>query len=541
MPPLDNVNFHPSIKGDLEKFDHFVTSFFLDLRSLKIYLTKYFLQNPKLQTPQEITQIKSTFMSRIFHLVEIGNSLIEYQSQNPELNSKLKKLFEGNENHHLKKLLPIFMREIKILDDLMNNNSIDIKLIRMQVVKIEQLINKIIVQLNKVRQKEYNIYHLYHSADTFGDQTNVLESRNYLLHIAGGMGMYAGREGFKEFVKTINGTPNIRIFIQVNKKKYIYKINQIHKYIIKRENSGKFHHEFYIQILSSNHSGKKRSFTQNENKRSNDTQTYSGIFTNNEDEIADRQQWFAKHKDEGQHYTELDYVHGLRNIISKYNASLVFILCNLASAPDELNRLNDLTHSFVYIYDLPTGLFASLKSDLPVCFLSTYALFKLNTFQSGGKQRNMFVYEIDKPEPKFYLPKPYNLFDKYSNRSETLTPDQFYEAINDEIIGMVKINKQRKAKNNFIKFLRYVNFIKFPNIVGNKIQIVLGCTELPIARDNAFGENAMFFEDKKLNITYVFHDPLEIGNYNIYDLLLKKSIKEPTNDEIHHENVLLKK
>jgi len=481
----------------LKELDDFLVSFFLDLRSFRSFLSEHFILHDRLINLQEFRSIDTTFLQRIFHLVGLGHQLenIDLSVLDKKGIHKNSNLLKTSSNFFQKQLFQrkfaMMVRRLESFRDLIlgyektgKEESIDKEKVKVSATRLIRSMNLIITRLNVIRKKEYTIYHLHHAAEHHDPLHE--NGRNYLLHIAGGMGKHAGREGFKEFVKSVNssGKAHIVFFtdgkilgnLEAESRPQESDFEEIERKIREFDAKGIYNHEFEVIIEGKN---------------------YLGIFTNDERSkiIANRQDWFLKFIDGGHHhYTDKDYVYGLKKVISKYNASLVYILCNLASAPKELLRLSHLTHSFVFIYDLPGGLIKRLSAGERVCFLSTLALYKTGTYQTIAKNKGIYVYEIDKKEPVFRNSEGINF-----------SKDKFYQKINDDVIGKVKEGDDETAGDNFEFYLKCIHEDEGDKI--SPIKIGLCCTELPLARDAKYGDNFPYFVDKETGIEYAFVDP----------------------------------
>ena len=558
----------------IENIDDYLKALYLELRSIEKYLN-IFINHKDFRNLQEFLSIHDLLINRLglliqtilkfslnleriknfYHSLNTDQKSVIRNSKNSESGIKLHSLFivlETFKDINLDYLFQDFNNTRRIFVEIiesaiyeLKDNDVSIQESKRRYYNFEFNIlrknvtdDNVIVasaknfkfasrnlwkKLKKLRNIEKNlkIHHLHSYPDKFGD-------RRYVLHIVGGLGSFAGIQALIRFLRALpdewqGGLSDTQIFQKIINSEHTIR-NEKTKEIVFAE------FNLYIH-------GKK----------------FQVVFTNDESKIPSRQHFFNLKKlvSKSLHYGQEDYVYFLKNLITQHNASLVYIICNTASAPEELVRLSHLTHSF--IYDLPLGFVNNLKSinNSGVIFLSTIQLFSLKTYQKYS-ENHFTVYET--------------IFG-FDNGIEKISHNAFYERLTDELTNTIQNmeNETYDFKYAVAKsFLDLLIYIDLPNQISSKLSLskpfIIGlcCTEFPLAKDWLLNNLQVFKErlsstlsepeiksdlqvtcQRKLNFIekiehklIIFKDPLDTGNANIMDYLNFKSEKSILTEDV---------
>ncbi|MBT4647643.1 hypothetical protein HOC11_05235, partial [archaeon] len=270
---------------------------------------------------------------------------------------------------------------------------------------------------------------------------------NVILHVVGGMGEDAGIQGMTQLIIDLQ-----RIGFEFEKK------TKLGKELKKIDAQMKHHHTFDVKYNG---------------------QTYHIIFTNDESAIPSRQEYHNRKNTENkiEHFEEGDYVHKLQKIIDDEQAPLIYILCNTASAHEELLRLRDITHAA--IYDLINGFVEFLAGNNPklVCFLSTVQLWESGSYQDTALKEKIPIYEeaaSGKNKENHFI---------FTDGIIILETRIFYKKLTDELTNVIQQQKDEfEEKEHYdlavLNFIELMNYIQIPDSI--KIIIGLCCTEFPV-------------------------------------------------------------
>ncbi|MFH2020645.1 MAG: hypothetical protein ABIJ34_04475 [archaeon] len=404
------------------------------------------------------------------------------------------------------------------------------------LVRFKQRTHNLIIRMNKLKHVKEDIQ-IFH----FHDLPDTKYKREYLLHLVGGLGSNAGRAALLRFLMVLSragylvGSPN-EVYESI-----LYAPNAIQN---ERGVSVNPLSRFRIRI---------------------DNEDFLVLFTNDEDKIASRQDYFSLPPliRELSHFTGKDYVYDMAKIINrdKFDATLVYIICNTASAPDELRRLSHVTHCF--FYDLPGGFVKYLvdkHEKKMICFLSTQQLYHIGTYQQLAKG-HLTVYESTRD---FKLDSMM-LNERESSQSmavsQKISKMDFYHKLTQSVINVIKDCKSSEDMRRYIQmFLELLGYID----AEGEIVIGLCCTELPIVYQDIIVRSGELYNkcrdeleeitravqngnaqgskyeviDRTLRykgicgilgigkIKFIFEDPLDVGNVNVVELLKRGSVIE---------------
>jgi hypothetical protein len=489
----------------VENIDDYLKALYLELRSIEKYLN-VFITHKKFRNLQEFLSLHDLLENRLKLLIQtmlkfsqtlqqlnnLYHQLIETVSKT-EMENKIQKklgikvsnLFSFFEIFKDIKLEPLFSEFnytrhifVKMLENVINmlkkkdvsidqmklkyylfpNNikrrlqesnslqDINDDVIVLPAVAFSHATKNLWMKIRKLKNLEHGlkIHHLHSYPDKFSD-------RRYILHIVGGLGSFAGRQALQRFLTAIpnawqDGLSDTEIFQKIESSEHTVKNKESDQIVFA---------EFSLQIHG---------------------KTFQVVFTNDESKIPPRRRYFDLFQlfERKLHYGKFDYVYFLKNLITQHNASLVYIICNTASAPKELERLSHLTHSF--IYDLPMGFVEELKStsNFGVIFLSTVQLYGLKTYQLHSKGF-LWVYESNC---------------EFFNGLEKISDNTFYERLTNEITNRIQTAPELSDKFkleiavNFLDLLNYINIPENRYVRLNEAPFIIGlcCTEFPLAK-----------------------------------------------------------